>query len=124
MPYLVQELKIGSVQLFIVEFVCCALLLCDEHPYAGSLLLGLAAAIKVWPMLLFPFLALRGRWRFGFQALSATALLTVAPACLLGWRETFHLLGQWFAQEQRINALLGDKWYPSQSLRGVMLRYL
>ena len=28
-----------------------------------------------------------------------------------------------YQQEQRINALLGDRWYPSQSLRGVLLRY-
>jgi len=125
LPYLLYELQVGNVQLFLVEIVCLALLLCDEHPFVTSLLLGLATAIKVWPGLILPFLAVRGRgrWRIGLQALAVTGVLTVAPGFWLGWSNLFRLLKQWFLQEQRINALLGDRWYPSQSLRGVMLRY-
>ncbi len=125
LPYLLYELQVGNVQLFLVEIVCLALLLCDDHPFVSSLLLGLATAIKVWPAFILPFLAVRGhgRWRIGVQALAATGVLTVAPGFWLGWSNLFHLLMQWFLQEQRINARLGDRWYPSQSLRGVMLRY-
>jgi hypothetical protein len=126
LPYLLYELQTGNVQLFLVEMVCLALLLCDEHPFVVSLLLGLATAIKVWPAFILPFLVARGRrrWRIGVQALAATAVFTVAPGFWRGWPNLFHLLKQWFLQERRINALLGDRWYPSQSLRGVMLRYL
>jgi hypothetical protein len=126
LPYLLYSLQAGNVQLFLVEMVCLALLLGDEHPFVASLLLGLATAIKVWPGFILPFLAIRGRkrWRIGVQALAATAVFTVAPGFWLGWTNFFHLLQQWFLQERRINALLGDRWYPSQSLRGVMLRYL
>lgn len=124
LPYLLYSLQAGNVQLFLVEMVCLALLLGDEHPFVTSLLLGLATAIKVWPAFILPFLAVRGRWRTGVQALAATAVFTVAPGFWLGGTNVFHLLKQWFLQEQRINALLGDRWYPSQSLRGVMLRYL
>jgi hypothetical protein len=52
---------------------------------------------------------------------SSPALCTVRTKNSAG---RFDLLTQWFAQERRINALLGDRWYPSQSLRGIMLRYL
>jgi hypothetical protein len=126
LPYLVYDLQVGNVQLFLVEMVCLALLLCDEAPFVSSLLLGLAAAVKVWPAFILPFLAVRGRgrWRIGVQTLIAMGVFTVVPAFWLGWSNLFHLLKQWFLQEQRINALLGDRWYPSQSLRGVMLRYL
>jgi hypothetical protein len=126
LPYLVYDLQVGNVQLFLVEMVCLALLLCDEAPFVSSLLLGLAAAVKVWPAFILPFLAVRGRgrWRIGVQTLIAMGVFTVMPGFWLGWRSLFHLLKQWFLQEQRINALLGDRWYPSQSLRGVMLRYL
>jgi hypothetical protein len=105
--------------------VCLALLLCDERPFTSSLLLGLATAIKVWPGFILPFLAVRGRRRLciGLQSLIATGIFTVLPGFWLGWGNFFCLLKQWFLQEQRINALLGDRWYPSQSLRGVMLRY-
>lgn len=125
-PYLVYELQVGNAHLFLVEMVCLALLLCDEHPFVSSLVLGLAAAVKVWPAFVLPFLAVRGRgrWRVGVQALIAMAVFTVVPGFWVGWRSLFLLLKQWFLQEQRINALLGDRWYPSQSLRGVMLRYL
>jgi hypothetical protein len=51
-------------------------------------------------------------------------MFTFLPGFWLGWTNLYRLLEQWFVQEKRINALLGDRWYPSQSLRGVMLRYL
>jgi hypothetical protein len=126
LPYLLYGLQAGNVQLILVEMVCLALLLCHEHPFVSSLLFGLATAIKVWPGFILLFLAARGRggWRIAVQSLAATAVFTVAPGFWLGWTNLFHLLKQWFLQEQRINALLGDRWYPSQSLRGVMLRYL
>jgi hypothetical protein len=126
LPYLLYELQVGNVQLYLVEMVCLALLLCDEHPFVASLLLGLATAIKVWPGFILPFLAARGRgrWRIGVQSSAAAGVFTVLPGIWLGWSNLFHLLKQWFLQERRINALLGDRWYLSQSLRGVMLRYL
>jgi len=124
-PYLLYELQVGNVQLFLVEMVCLALLLCDEHPHLSSLLLGLAAAIKVWPVFILPFLAVRGRKcrRMGLQSLAGAGIFTAVPGVWLGWTNYACLVRQWFLQEQRINALLGDRWYPSQSLRGVMLRY-
>lgn len=124
LPYLVHELAIGNVQLLIVELSCLALLLGDEHRLASGLLLGLATAIKVWPVLLLPYLVLRRRLRVAVHSSWAAAALTVAPDGWLGWKKLFHLLIQWATQEKGINATLGDKWYPSQSLRGVMLRYL
>jgi len=124
--YLVQDLRLGNVQLLVVELVCAALLLCDDRPLLGSVLLGLAAVIKLWPLFFLPYLALRARWRFAAQALLATGVLTVAPSLWLGWNRTFHLLAEWLSQERRLNVAGGDLWfwYPSQSLHGVMLRYL
>ena len=126
LPYLAYELQMGNVQFLLVEMVCFALLLGDQRPVVSSLLLGLATAIKVWPVFILPFLAVRGhgRWRIGVQGLAATAAFTIAPGLWLGWGRLSDLLTQWFVQERRINALLGDRWYPSQSLRGAMLRYL
>jgi Glycosyltransferase family 87 len=124
LPYLVYDLQIGNVQFLLVEMVCLALLICDEHPWVSSLLIGLAAAVKVWPAFVIPFLVVRGRWRIGGQALVTTGAFTLVPGLWLGWRTFLDLFRKWFLQEQRINALLGDRWYPSQSLRGIMLRFL
>jgi hypothetical protein len=64
LPYLVHELDLGKVQLLVVEIVCFALLLLDQHRIGGGLLLGLAAAVKVWPAFLLRYLLLRRHWRF------------------------------------------------------------
>jgi Glycosyltransferase family 87 len=124
LPYLAKMLKGGNAQLLIVVLAWFALLEADRRPLLAGLLLGLAAAFKIWPAFLVPYLVLRRRWRVAVAEAVSASVLTVAPAVWLGWKETFRLLTEWFLQEQRINALLGDKWYPSQSLRGVMLRYL
>jgi len=125
-PYLLYELQVGNVQFYLVEMVCLALLLSDEYPFASSFLLGLATAIKVWPAFILPFLVVRGRgrWRLGVRSLAVAAVFTILPSVWLGWNECFRLLRQWFLQERQINAQLGDRWYLSQSLRGIMLRYL
>ena len=59
LTYLVHELDLGNVQLLVVEIVCFALLLLDQHRIGG-----LAAAIKVWPAFLLRYLLLRRHWRF------------------------------------------------------------
>jgi hypothetical protein len=124
--YFVPDLRFGNVQLLVVEMVCAALLLRDDQPLLGSALFGLAVVIKLWPLFLLPYLFLRARWRFAAQALLATGVLAVAPSLWLGWNRNLHLLAEWFFQERRLNVPGGDLWfwYPSQSLHGVMLRYL
>ena len=124
LPYVLQELQSGNVQLFLVEMLCFAILVCDQHELAAGGLIGLAAAIKVWPAFIVPFFAVRRRWRLAVTSSAAGGLFTLIPGFWLGWRNLFHLLLQWYSQEKQVNALLGDRWYPSQSLRGVMLRYL
>jgi hypothetical protein len=124
LPFITYEIQSGNVQLLVVEMACLALLMCDERPTVSSVLLGLATAIKIWPVFILPFLAARRRWRVSVKALAATGLFTALPGFWLGWTTFTRLLAQWFVQEKQINALLGDRWYPSQSLRGVMLRYL
>lgn len=121
-PYLAEVLRGGNVQLLIVVLVSFALLESDGHPILAGALLGLAAAFKVWPAFLAPYLVLRRRWRAAVSEAVSASALTITPAMWLGWHETWRLLEKWYAQEKHINAVLGDRWYPSQSLRGVMLR--
>lgn len=122
-PYLLYELQVGNVQLFLIEMICLGLLLADDHPMAAALLLGLATAIKIWPGCMLVALVLRGRWKIGLTALWSAGISSVVPGFFIGWRALASLVQQWYFQELRINALLGDHWYPSESLRGVMLRY-
>lgn len=124
LPYILHDIQLGNVQLFLVEMVCFALLLSGKRPVTSGALLGLATAIKVWPGFIVPFLVARRRWREGLLTVTFSGMFTIIPGFRLGMQNLFHLLEQWYFQEKQINALLGERWYPSQSLRGVMLRYL
>jgi hypothetical protein len=52
---------------------------------AGGLAIGCAAALKVMPALLIPYLAYRRRWRAATYATAATAALSLSPALVFGW---------------------------------------
>ena len=59
-----------------------------DRPVAGGLLIGLATAIRVMPLVFLPYLVVRRRWKAAGIAVATTALLTLAPALVYGW-ETF-----------------------------------
>ncbi|MGH9393411.1 MAG: glycosyltransferase family 87 protein, partial [Terriglobales bacterium] len=126
-PYAIQELRYGNVQLYIVVLACAAFVAAERHPGWGGLGLGLAAALKVWPLFFFPCLAVQRRWRMLAAALGFGAGFTLAPALWRGWSAQWTLLGQWLGQERAIaatSASWGELWYPGQSLHDVLARYL
>jgi len=86
--------------------------------------LALATSIKVWPLFFFPYLAARKEWRMLAGATALTAVLTFLPAVYLGPGPMVDLLSQWGQQEFLTQTGETQVWYPSQSLRGVLMRYL
>lgn len=123
-PYLVQEFHYGNAQFFIFALVAAGLLWLRTRPLAAALALGLAASLKVWPVFFLPYLAARREWRVVAWTLVLTAGLTLLPAAYFGWHGNTELLGEWVSQELWPQGGPGENWYPSQSLRGVLLRYL
>src|SRR5207249_8999462 len=53
-----------------------------------------------------------------------TIVLSFLPSLYFGVRENWSLLRQWFNQEYLTQTGEEEIWFPSQSLRGVMMRYL
>jgi hypothetical protein len=80
--------------------------------------------LKVWPLFFVPYVAARCRLRVAALTLAMVAGLTLLPAVFLGWQRHADLLGQWATQEWKTGSLEAEVWYPSQSLGGVMQRYL
>jgi hypothetical protein len=122
--YFYLSFKDGNVQWLDTCLVLSGNLLATKRPSLAGLCLAMGIASKVWPILFLPwFFSPRKR-----AALLATAgwsaVIWLFP--LLVWsRPTYsHLLQTWFHQEFSTNTGVTDIWYPSQSLRGVMLRYL
>ncbi len=131
--YLLVEFRYGNVQFYIFALVAAALLLATgpsgapargSRATAAALLLALAAAIKVWPLFFLPYWLARRRFRAAGLAALFLVALTLAPAVAFGWRGNWRLLRQWEAQERTTALEAGSVWYPSQSLRGVLTRYL
>jgi hypothetical protein len=123
-PYVIEDLRYGNAQSFIFALVGAAFLSLDKMPRLAAAALALGISIKVWPLYFVPYLAVRRKWRVVGWTLSITALLTILPMTYFGFEGNLNLLGQWATQEFSIQSGQSEMWFPSQSLRGVMMRYL
>ena len=123
-PFVIQEFQYGNVQFFAFALVGVALLWSRTQPVGAGAALALATSVKVWPLFFFPYLAARRDWKTVRSAAVLTVLLTFLPAFYFGIGGTIDLLGQWTRQEVSTQAGATQFWYPSQSLRGILMRYL
>jgi glycosyl transferase family 87 len=122
--FVLQEFGLGNAQFLIFGLVAASLLALERHAQRSSFLLAFAASLKVWPLFFVPYLAARRRWRVAGQTALMVAALMLLPAAYFGWSGNINLLRQWFVQEWSTSGLGEDSWFPSQSLSGVLQRYL
>jgi len=61
----------------------------------GGVAIGLAASLKVMPVLFVPYLAYRGRWRAALVAGVATAAFSLSPILVLGWERFVDYVHAW-----------------------------
>ncbi|MBI4459071.1 MAG: DUF2029 domain-containing protein, partial [Acidobacteria bacterium] len=122
--YIVVEFRYGNAQFFVFALVAVSLLWLQTRPKAAASALALAASMKVWPLFFFPYLAARRKWRVLAWALPITIGLTFVPMLYFGWSRHWELLAQWAAQELSIANTPEGVGFPSQSLHGILMRYL
>jgi len=122
--FVLQEFGLGNAQFLIFGLVAGSLLALERHEHRSAFLLAFAASLKVWPLFFVPYLAARRRWRVAGQTAIVAAGLTLLPAAYFGWSGNISLFRQWFVQEWSTSGLGEDSWFPSQSLSGVLQRYL
>jgi Glycosyltransferase family 87 len=122
--FVLQEFQYGNAQFFTFALVALALLTEETHPLRAAGSLALATSMKVWPLFFFPYLLARGRTRLVAAAALFTVVLTLLPAFYFGPEGMIDALRDWFDQEIITQTGATQVWYPSQSLRGVLLRYL
>ena len=123
-PYIVEDLRYGNAQLFIFALTGAALLVISSAPILAAAALALAISIKVWPLFFVPIFMVRREWKTVAWTLILTAVLLLLPALYFGFSENLDLLAQWTWQEFSTQTGQAEIWFPSQSLRGVMMRYL
>lgn len=125
LAYVVLAVRYGNVQPFVIAWLLAALVLSETHPIWAGLLLTLAVTFKLWPLMFLPWFLRRTRLR----ALSAFGLAFVAlwllPFPIFGATHYLSLLHDWYVAVHRMGATYSEFYYfPSQSLRGILLRYL
>jgi hypothetical protein len=122
--FIVQEFGGGNAQFLVFTLVATALLSIEQHPRLSAFLLALAVSLKVWPLFFVPYIAARRHFRVAALTMAFVLGLTLLPAAYFGWRGNIGLLRQWVAQEWGTGSLRESMWFPSQSLGGVLQRYL
>lgn len=123
-PYVVEEFRYGNAQFFVFALAAVGLLDVRKRPMLSAASLALSISLKVWPLFFVPYLAVRRDWKVVSWTLVVTAILTMLPSLYFGFGGNLHLLAQWFGQEFSTQLGESEIWFPNQSLRGVLMRYL
>jgi hypothetical protein len=123
-PYVVEDFRYGNAQGFIFVLTGAALLALPALPVLAAAALALAISIKIWPLFFVPVLAARRQWKVVGWTMVFATILFLLPAWHFGFGGNLYLLKEWFQQEFSTQVGQAEIWFPSQSLRGVLMRYL
>jgi alpha-1,2-mannosyltransferase len=86
LPYILYHLLYHQVNLIVLVLTLGGMKMQEERKeWQGGLLVGLASALKVMPVLFVPYLFYRRRWVAAFAALAATLVFTLSPGLVMGW---------------------------------------
>lgn len=94
--YLFNNFEHVQINLILLGLTLGGLYLMEEGRLGlGALSLGLAIAMKVMPVVLLPYLALRRRWRPFFAASTVAALLSLSPIAVFGPSRFLDYVASW-----------------------------
>ena len=66
----------------------------DRRPLAAGAALGFALNIKVFPIIMLPYLLFRRRWTTAGSMAGSTVLFALFPALIIGWKTNLQYLAQ------------------------------
>lgn len=123
--YFVMVLHYGNAHLLAVTLMIAAFYLAMRgKDLMPALLIAVAITIKVIPVLLLPYFALRRRWRFLVLTATFTVGLNLLPAAYFGFARNMELVRTWYDHviaNQEFHELNGP---INLSLKGQLRRYL
>ncbi len=111
-------LSMGILEPFLFGLLAGALWIMARRPLLAGALIGLAAAIKVYPVLLLGSLLLLGRWRMLLVAGCTGGLVTLASSALIGHNALF----EWLHYTQLNTLFYVDAYWQKSPVR--LLRWL
>lgn len=94
---LLYALRNGNVHLGVVLLTLAGLLAWSkEKTWAASICLALGGVIKVFPLLLLPFLLVRREWKLALRFAFVSCIFWAAPMAYFGPRQTVRLYQSWY----------------------------
>lgn len=125
LAYAVLMIRYGNVQPFVICALFSALILAQTHPRWSGLLFALAVTFKIWPILFLPWFFHRPRRSAVGCSVVSLVGLWIFPVLVFGVGGYWSLLQQWYAAMRHFGMSYSEIYYfPGQSLRGILLRYL
>jgi len=115
--FFLRELQLGQINAFISLILLLAIygLLFRENPSSSSrgekgagLLWGLAAALKPYALIFFPYLLLKKKWRALWPGFAFLGLAFLAPSLFYGFSGNFVVLREWISTLRVSTPLLLD----------------
>ncbi|MCI0377338.1 MAG: DUF2029 domain-containing protein, partial [Gemmataceae bacterium] len=124
-----QDLTHGNVNLFILLLLIAGLYaFAHGRDMAAGLLLGLAMACRVTPLLFLPYLAWKRAWKaLAWNCASVAFFTLLVPGLAFGWQRNLTFLESWYDYMARPYATEGAVLYSdhkNQSLPGLAARML
>lgn len=90
-------LRTGNAHLLVVLLTLAGIVAWSrKRIWAASLLLALAGAIKVFPLLLFPFFVVRREWKLALRLVLFSCVFWALPMVYFGPRQTVALYQSWY----------------------------
>jgi hypothetical protein len=118
--YVLSNFEHLQVSLVLFALTLGGLYLAPRRAAWAGVLLGLAAAIKVWPIAVVAYLGYRRRWRAALWATVAAAAFSASPALVFGWSRFRGYVAAW-------GAILAEGWPvgpPNQSVFAMWDRFV
>lgn len=123
--YFVMALHYGNAQLLAVFLLFASLYFAHRRrDFAAATLMALAITIKLTPVLLLPYFALKKRWTMLAAAVVFLAAINIAPSIYFGFSENNRLLKNWYEHVVVSQEFHEDNGPINLSLKGELRRYL
>jgi hypothetical protein len=122
--YFVMALHYGNAHLLAICFLFAAFYFENrDRSWHSALLLSISITIKLTPIILLPYLAIKRRWKMLSACALFVVLLNLAPGLYFGFQENSRLLRTWYKHviaNQEFHEVNGP---INLSMKGILRRY-
>lgn len=124
-PYFVMALHYGNAQLLVVFLMFASFYyVLRRRDIAAAVLMALAITIKLTPILLLPYFAVKKRWTMLAAVVVFLTAINIAPSAYFGFRENNQLLKTWYEHVVVSQEFHEENGPINLSLKGELRRYL